>query len=60
MKCPYAVNRKTVSQTTFEYDENGMQTLQQTVENNKASFPECLQSSCGAWQNNHCCYGGRE
>ena len=25
MKCPYAVNRKTVSQTTFEYDENGVQ-----------------------------------
>lgn len=36
MKCPYAVNRKTVSQTTFEYDENGVQVFQQTVENNKA------------------------
>lgn len=40
MKCPYTVNRKTVSQTTFEYDENGMQVLQTTVENNNASFPD--------------------
>ena len=37
MKCPYAVNRRTVSQTMFEYNEEGVQTFQQTVENNTAS-----------------------
>lgn len=56
MKCPYAVNRKTVSQTTFEHDENGVQIFQQTVEMNNASFPDCLQQECGAWNDGLCQY----
>ena len=60
MKCPYAMNRKTVSQTIFEHDENGVQTFQQTVEDNKASFPDCLMQECGAWENERCCYSSNE
>lgn len=56
MKCPYAVNRKTVSQTMFEHDENGVQIFQQTVEMNNASFPDCLQQECGAWKDGRCQY----
>lgn len=56
MKCPYAVNRKTVSQTIFEHDEEGVQTFQQTVETNDASFPDCLQQECGAWKDGRCQY----
>lgn len=56
MKCPYAVNRKTVSQTTFYHDENGVQVFQQTIEDNQASFPDCLMQECGAWKDGRCCY----
>lgn len=60
MKCPYAVNRRTVSQTNFEYDEEGVQTFQQTVENNTASFLDCLGKECAAWKDDHCEYRGPE
>ena len=46
MKCPYAVDRRTVAQTSFEYNEDGVPTFQQTVENNTASFVECLREEC--------------
>lgn len=36
------MNRKTVSQTIFEHDEEGVQTFQQTVEENNALFLDCL------------------
>lgn len=60
MKCPYAVNRRTVSQTNFEYNEEGVQTFQQTVENNTASFLDCLEMECGAWKDGRCEYHGGE
>lgn len=60
MKCPYAVNRKTVSQTTFEYDENGVQIFRQTVDNNTASFVASLEENCGAWKDGCCQYRGIE
>lgn len=58
MKCPYAVNRHTVSQTNIEYNEEGVQTFQQTVENNTASFVDCLEENCGAWRDGRCEYCG--
>lgn len=58
MTCPYAVNRHTVSQTNFEYNEEGVQTFQQTVENNTASFVDCLEEYCGAWRDGRCEYCG--
>lgn len=60
MKCPYAVDRRTVAQTSFEYNEDGALTFQQTVENNTASFVECLREECGAWQDGRCRYRGVE
>lgn len=60
MKCPYAVNRRMVSQTKFEYNEDGTQTFQQTVENNTASFLDCLMEECGAWKDGRCQYHGIE
>lgn len=56
MKCPYAVDRRTVAQTTYEHDEDGVLTFQQIVENNTASFVECLREECGAWQDGRCQY----
>lgn len=60
MKCPYAVNQHMVSQTTFEYDDDGKQTAQQTVENNNAEFVTCLERECGAWRDGRCQYRGIE
>lgn len=50
MKCPYAVNRHNVSQTAFQYDDDGVQTFQQTIEHNTAEFVDCLKDECGAWR----------
>lgn len=60
MKCPYAVTCRMVSRTTFEYDEDGNQTSQQTVENNNAEFVTCLERECGAWRDGRCQYRGIE
>ena len=40
MYCPYAVNRHLVQQTTYEYNDDNYQTLQQTIEHNTAEFVE--------------------
>ena len=56
MKCPYAVNRHNVSQTDFQYDENGNQTFQQTIDHNTAEFVDCLKEDCGAWRDGCCRY----
>ncbi len=49
MKCPYAVNRQTVTQTTMQYDENGRQTCYTEYQNNTAKFVDCLEEECGAY-----------
>ena len=49
MKCPYAVNRQVVTQTTMQYDENGSQTSYAEYQNNTAAFVNCLQEECGAY-----------
>lgn len=56
MKCPYAVNRQMTTQTNFEYNVEGVQVFQQTVENNTASFVDCLKEECGAWKDGCCRY----
>lgn len=38
MYCPYAVNRHLVQQTTYEYNDDNYQTLQQTIEHNTAEL----------------------
>ena len=58
MKCPYAVDRRTVAQTSFEYDEEGVEIFRQTVEDKTASFLDCLREECGAWQDGRCQYRG--
>lgn len=60
MKCPYAVTRRTTSQTIYEYSEDGEMIMQQTVDRNTAEFVDCLQESCGAWRDGHCQYRGIE
>ena len=49
MRCPYAVNRHTVTQTIIQYDENGNQTNFTEYQNNTASFVDCLEEECGAY-----------
>lgn len=56
MKCPYAVSRHTVSQTIFEYYEDGNQKFQQTIDHNTAEFVDCLKENCGAWNDGRCRY----
>lgn len=56
MYCPYAVNRHLVQQTTYEYNDDNYQTLQQTIEHNTAEFVECKKESCGAWRDGKCHY----
>ena len=61
MKCPYAVDRHSVIQTNFEYnEENGAETFRQTVEHNTAAFTDCLQENCGAWRDGRCRYNAGE
>lgn len=56
MYCPYAVNRHPVQQTTYEYNDDNYQTLQQTIEHNTAEFVECKKELCGAWHDGKCHY----
>ena len=56
MKCPYAVNRHLVQQSVYEYDDNGNQTSQQTIDHNTAEFVDCLKEDCGAWRDGCCMY----
>lgn len=57
MVCPYAVNRHTVSQTVYEYDENGSVKMCQTIDHSTADFLKCQKEECGAWCNGRCNYG---
>ena len=56
MFCPYAVDRHVVSQTIYEYNEDGTTKMQQTIDHNTAKFTECKQQECGAWRDGKCCY----
>lgn len=56
MYCPYAVNRHLVQQTTYEYNDDNYQILQQTIEHNTAEFVECKKELCGAWHDGKCRY----
>lgn len=56
MKCPYVVNRHNVSQTVFQYDDEGVQIFQETIEHNTAEFVDCLKENCGAWRDDRCQY----
>ena len=58
MKCPYAVDRHNVTQTSIDYDEDGVEIGSQTIEHNTASFVDCLQQGCGAWKGGRCEYRG--
>lgn len=49
MKCPYAVTRKVVTQTSMQYDENGNQTSYTEYQNNTAEFVNCLGEECGVY-----------
>lgn len=56
MKCPYVIDRKIITQTHIEHDEDGQQKDWTEVQNNKAVFAECEKENCGAWRNGRCCY----
>ena len=49
MKCPYAVNRQTVTQTSIQLNEEGNQTGYTEYQNNTAVFVDCLKEECGAY-----------
>jgi len=57
--CPYAVNRKVVTQTRMTYDENGQQTSWMEAQQNTAEFVKCQKEECGAFQDGKCCYNAK-
>lgn len=65
--CPYAVQSRTVTQTHYEYDENGNAVFTQAVEVITTDFVPCTRERCGAWYaedprelpgGGYCTYGG--
>ena len=58
MKCPYAVNRMEMSSAAFVYDAEGKETSQIVTSMNLASFTNCLQNECGAYDSTlkKCCF----
>ena len=60
MFCPYAVNRHTVQQTIYEYNEDGTTKMYQTVDHNNAEFLKCKEHECGAWRDGKCCYNNAD
>lgn len=58
MKCPYAVNTRIITQIRFEYDDCGAQTTQTAVENQEATFPDCVRDDCADWLDGRCQYRG--
>ena len=58
MKCPYAVNRDIISQSSYEYDEEGRQTVTTEIIHNDANFVNCMKEECGAYKNGRCNYKG--
>lgn len=49
MKCPYAVNRQTITQSQIEYNAEGLQTGWTEIQKNNAAFVDCLEGECGAY-----------
>jgi hypothetical protein len=56
MICPYVVHRKSILQITRNYNEDGIETDSQQVEQNRAECMECQKENCGAWHDNECRY----
>lgn len=57
MKCPYAIDRQRFTRCNIEYDEETEQQKSWTeTEINRATFVDCLEENCGAWQDGHCRY----
>lgn len=57
MICPYIVNRKTITQSNIEYNEEEQQTSWTEIQNNIASAYKCQEENCAAFKNGRCCYG---
>lgn len=58
MKCPYCCSHQTVQGIAYEYNEDGIVTMQILIENNDIKLHDCLREECGAWQNGRCAYVG--
>lgn len=56
MVCPYAVNRKVVTQSRIQYNDDGQQTSWVEAQTNTAEFVECQKENCAAFQDGKCCY----
>ena len=56
MICPYAVNRKVVTRSQIQYNDNGQQTAWMEAQTNTAEFINCEGENCGAFQDGKCCY----
>lgn len=59
MKCPYTVNRHTIQQRVFEYNENGEIINETLVEDNTAEYINCLRTECAKFEHGKCCYIAR-
>lgn len=58
MKCPYTVDRASVTETRYDYSEDGKLNLITNVDNGKLYFKECIGKECMAYRRGKCRYNG--
>lgn len=54
MICPYACNLEEVTQSTFDYDEEGRQSMHQIKVVQKRIYVPCAEEDCGMWRDGGC------
>ncbi len=59
MICPYNhIRVKEVTQTRYEYDEDGRNVLNETVQSISRNCLECPKEGCAVWRDGKCKYYG--
>lgn len=56
MKCPYLGSSTSYEQSTFEHDENGIQTSRSNIFIETIKLMDCLNEECAEWKEGECKY----
>lgn len=56
MMCPYTVDVVEVTQTKYEYNDEGYTSFAETVQKTARTEHECKQAECAAWNGQRCTY----
>lgn len=54
MKCPYWCLLQTVTQTKYEYDDEGKIMVDTTIQNQSPKFIDCIEEECAAFYDGRC------